>query len=193
MVAGVQAHRAEWIGDDGDLLAVGAQRDDGPLAVEALLQHDHVALDLVPRRRDDVERLVQDQLLSRPQRLGLDGRVQPDLDLAALREDVDGVVFTGREVHAVGRRRCAELVDLLPQRRDFFARLAECLQQPLALPEVLRDRVARRAKVVFEHVDLQRLHGRAPQGVRATSRVSTRNSMDGSGTSSGMAAGTTPR
>ena len=80
---------AERIGDDADLLLVGAQRDDRALGVELLLEDDDVALDLVAGRLDDVQALVEDQLLAGLERLDLDGGVQVDLHLAALRQDVD--------------------------------------------------------------------------------------------------------
>ena len=47
----------ERIGDDADLVLVGAQGDDRALLVELLLEDDDVALDLVARRLDDVEAL----------------------------------------------------------------------------------------------------------------------------------------
>jgi len=92
---------------------------------ESLLEHDHVALDLVSRSGHDVERLVQSQLLSRPQGLGLDGGVQPDLHLATVRQDIDGVVRVCRQVYPVAGRRRAQLVDLFPERRDLVTRFAE--------------------------------------------------------------------
>ena len=65
---------AQRIGDDADLLLVGAQRDDGALGVELLLEDDDLALDLVAGGLDDVEALVEDQLLAGLERLGLDAR-----------------------------------------------------------------------------------------------------------------------
>jgi hypothetical protein len=59
MVARLQARRAAWIGDDADLLAIGAQDDNGALIVESLLEHDDVDLDLVPSGRDNIERVVE--------------------------------------------------------------------------------------------------------------------------------------
>ena len=46
-----------------DPVLVGPLRDHGALVVEQLLEDDHLALDLVARRLDDVQPLVQDQLL----------------------------------------------------------------------------------------------------------------------------------
>src|SRR5439155_513304 len=108
VVAGLEPLRAERIGDDADLLLVGAEGDDGTLGIELFLEHDDLALDLVAGGLDDVEPLVQDQLLPGLERLGLDRWVEVHLDLPTLREDVDGPVLVGGEVDAVRRRRVLE-------------------------------------------------------------------------------------
>ena len=56
--------------------------------------------------------------------------MQPDPPLAAVRQNVDGVVLVRREVHTVAERRRAPLVDLDAQRRDLVARIVQSLQQP---------------------------------------------------------------
>jgi len=60
------------IGDDADLFLVGAQRDHRALVVELFLEDDDVTLDLVAGGLDDVQSLVEDQLLTGLERLGLD-------------------------------------------------------------------------------------------------------------------------
>ena len=57
--------------------------------------------------------------------------------LAAGGEDVDGAVVVGAEVGAVGRRRHRELLDLLAQRRDVLAGLAEGGREALVLGDGL--------------------------------------------------------
>ena len=52
---------AEGIGDDADLVLVGALGDDGAVVVEQFLEDDDLALDLVAGGLDDVEALVQDE------------------------------------------------------------------------------------------------------------------------------------
>ena len=61
--------------------------------------------------------------------------------LAAAREHVDGAVVVGLEEGAVGRRRLGELVDLLAQRRDVLA----CLAQGVGEFLVLRHRLGQLA------------------------------------------------
>src|SRR3990170_1537046 len=156
VVAGLQAQRPERVGDDADLLLVGAQRDDRALLVELLLQDHDVALDLVARRLDDVQPLVQDQLLAGPERLGLDGRVEVDLHLAALRQDVDGAVLVDREVDAVRRGRRAELVDLLLEGGDLLPRLVEGVDELLVLVERLHELAVGLAQLVLEDHEVLR-------------------------------------
>src|SRR3990172_6558880 len=156
VVAGLQAQRPERVGDDADLLLVGAQRDDRALLVELLLQDHDVALDLVARRLDDVQPLVQDQLLAGPERLGLDGRVEVDLHLAPLRQDVDGAVLVDREVDAVRRGRRAELVDLLLEGGDLLPRLVEGVDELLVLVERLHELAVGLAQLVLEDHEVLR-------------------------------------
>src|SRR5882724_1012771 len=47
VIAGLEAQRAQRLGDDGDFLLVGTQRDERALVVELLLEDDDLALDLV--------------------------------------------------------------------------------------------------------------------------------------------------
>jgi len=62
------------------------------------------------------EAFVEDELLAGLRVFGLDGGMQVDLHLAALREDGDGAVLVGGQIDAVGRGRGAELVDLFLER-----------------------------------------------------------------------------
>src|SRR5713226_1672864 len=133
MVARLEPLQAQGVGDDADLLLVGAQRDDGALGVELLLEDVDLALDLVAGGLDDVEALVEDELLAGLEGVGLEGGVQVDLHLAALRKDVDRTVRVGRQIHAVRRGRRAELVHLFLQRRDLLARLVERVHEPCVL------------------------------------------------------------
>ena len=95
VVADLQACRAQGVGDDADLLFVGAERDDRAVTVELLLEDHDFALDFEARDVDDVQAFVQDQLLTRPERRDDDRRMRVDLGLASLGEDVHGAVVVG--------------------------------------------------------------------------------------------------
>jgi hypothetical protein len=47
VIADLQTQRAQRLGDDADLVLVRAQRDDGALGIELLLEDHDLALDLV--------------------------------------------------------------------------------------------------------------------------------------------------
>src|SRR5438309_8605403 len=133
MIAGLEPQGAQRLGDDADLLFVGAERDEGALGVELFLEDDDLALDLVAGGLDDVEAFVEDELLAGLERLGLDRGMQVDLHLAALREDGYGVVLVDGEIDAVGRGRGAELVDLFLERGDLLAGLVQRRHQDFVL------------------------------------------------------------
>src|SRR6266478_6104613 len=156
VIAGLEAHGAQGLGDDADLLFVGAQGDEGALGVELLLEDDDLALDLVAGGLDDVEALVEDELLAGLQVFGLDRGMEVDLHLAALGEDRDGVVLVGGEIHAVGRGRGAELVDLFLERGDLLARLVERVDELLVLIERLNELTVRLTQLVLEDHEVLR-------------------------------------
>ena len=62
---------------------------------------------------------------------------EADLHLAAAGEDVDGAVVVLADDDAVRRRRLGELVDLVAQRGDVLARLAQGVAQLLVLGDGL--------------------------------------------------------
>jgi hypothetical protein len=150
VIAGLEPQRAQRLGDDADLLFVGAQGDERALGVELLLEDDDLTLDLVAGGLDDVEAFVQDELLTGLEVLGLDRRMEVDLHLAALREDRDGVVLVRGEIDAVRRGRRAELVDLFLERSDLLARLVERVDELLVLIERLHELTVRLAQLVLE-------------------------------------------
>src|SRR5262249_37006600 len=156
MIAGLEAQRAQGLGDDPDLLFVGAQGDQCALGVELLLEDDDLALDLVAGGLDDVEAFVENELLTGLEHLGLERGMEVDLHLAALREDGDGVVLVGGEVDAVGRGRGAELVDLFLERRDLLARLVERVHELLVLIERLHELAVSLAQLVLEDHEVLR-------------------------------------
>src|SRR5205809_741188 len=150
VVAGLEPLRAERIGDDADLLLVGAEGDDGTLGIELFLEHDDLALDLVGGLLVEIEPLVQDQILPGLERLGLDRWVEVHLDLPTLREDVDGPVLVGGVVDAVRRGRRAELVHLFLERGDLLAGFIEGVHELLVLVERLHELAVRFPQLVLE-------------------------------------------
>src|SRR3989454_6834505 len=156
VVADLEPQLAERIGDDADLLLVGAQGDDRTLLVELLLEDHDVTLDLVAGGLDDVQSLVEDQLLTGLERLRFDRGVEVDLHLPPLRQDVDRRVLVDREVHAVRRGRRTELVDLFLERGDLLARLVESVHQLLVLVERLQERAVDLAELALSEARLLR-------------------------------------
>src|SRR5437773_820846 len=156
VVADLEPQLAERIGDDADLLLVGAQGDDRTLLVELLFEDHDVTLDLVAGGLDDVQSLVEDQLLTGLERLGLDRGVEVDLHLPPLRQDVDRRVLVDREVHAVGRGRRTQLVDLFLERGDLLTRLVEGIHQLLVLVERLQERAVDLAELALSEARLLR-------------------------------------
>src|SRR5262245_59702732 len=154
VIADLEFDGAEGVGDDADLILVGALGDDGAVILEEFLEDDDLALDLVAGGLDDVEPLVEDQFLAGLDVGGLDGGVEVDLHLAALREDVDGPVLVFREVDAVGGGRGAQLVHFLLQRRDLLTRLVQGVHQLLVLVERLDELTVRLAELVLEDHEL---------------------------------------
>ena len=67
----------------------------------------------------------------------VDVGVRRHLHLAAAGEDVDRAVVVLADDHAVGRRRLGELVDLVAQRGDVLARLAQGVAELLVLGDGL--------------------------------------------------------
>src|SRR6267142_5002380 len=156
VIAGLEALGAQGLGDDADLVFVGAEGDEGALGVELFLEDDDLALDFVGGGLDDVEALVEDELLAGLEGFGLDGGMQVDLHLAALREDGDGAVLVGGQIDAVGRGRGAELVDLFLERGDLLARLVERVHELLVLVERLHELPVRLTQLVLEDHEILR-------------------------------------
>ncbi len=133
-VATAQVHPAQGVGELADPLLVGAADDQCAHAiVEELLDGDDLAGHLGMARLHDVEALVEHDLRSARQLLVIDVGMQPDTHLATAGEHVDRAVVVLADDHAVRGRRLGELVDLVAQRRDVLARLAQCVAQLLVL------------------------------------------------------------
>ena len=153
-VTAAQVHPAEAVGQFADSLFVGTPRHHRAHAVvHDLLDRDDLAGDLGMPGEDDVEALVQHHLGSPLERLLLDVGVQADPHLAATREHVDRAVFVASHDHAVGRRRLAELVDLVTQGGDVLASFTQRVAELL----VLAHRVGELA-LGLEQAFLERAH-----------------------------------
>jgi hypothetical protein len=139
-VAAAQVHTAQPVGELADPLLVGAPDDEGAHAVvHQFLDRDHLAGDLRRAREHDVEGLVQHDLGAAGERLVVDLGMEPDAHLAAARQHVDCAVVVATDHHAVRRRRLAQLVDLVAQRGDVLASLAQGVAELLVLADRVRE------------------------------------------------------
>jgi hypothetical protein len=106
----------------------------GALAVgQQLLEHDDLADGLVTLGDDDVERLVEHNLLAGLELVQVDVGADVDPHLAAAGEDVGGVVLARGEEDAETGWRLCQPVDLLLERHDLVAGLAQRRCQALIL------------------------------------------------------------
>jgi hypothetical protein len=131
VVANLQLHGSQRVGDDAYSVLICPLSDHGALVVDELLEDHDVALDLVPGGVHDVQAFVEHQLLTSSDVGDLDRGMQVDLHLAALREDVHRAVLVLGQVDAVGRGWRAELVHLFLQRCDLLAGVGERVDQRL--------------------------------------------------------------
>src|SRR4051794_25278096 len=129
-VAHPQRLVGQRVGEVDHALLVGVPDDQRPLGdpvdrLQQLLEHDHVAGLLEAARLDDVHRLVEHDLLAVLEVLELDVGRDGDAQLAAAGEDVDGAVLVLGQVDAVAGRGLTEPVDLLLERDQLLACLAQ--------------------------------------------------------------------
>ena len=82
--------------------------------------------------------------------------MQVDLDLAPLRQHVDGAVLVHGEIDTVRGRRRAELVHLFLQRGDLLPRLVQRIDELFVLVEGLHELAIGLAQLVLEHHELLR-------------------------------------
>ncbi len=133
-VAGTQGHVAQRLGDADHPLLVGVRDHQDAVAVgEELLEHHDLADLLELEGGDHVQRLVEHDLLAALQLVEVHRRAHVDPQLAAAGEHVDGVVVVAREEGAEAGRRLGEPVDLLLQRHDLVAGLAQRLGEAFVL------------------------------------------------------------
>ena len=138
-VATAQVHTAQVVGQLADPLFVGAPDDHGPnTVVHELFDGDDLAAGLAHAGGHHVKALVQHHLGTALQRVVVDVGMHADAHLATTGQDVDRAVFVLAHDHAIGRRRLAELVDLVAQGGDVLARLSQGVAELL----VLRDSVS---------------------------------------------------
>ena len=104
----------------------------------------------------------------------VDVGVQPDPHLAAAGEHVDRAVVVLADDHAVGRRRLGELVDLVAERGDVLARLAQRVAQLLVLGDRLGELALGLEQALLERAQALRGVGqRAPQLAISCSSTTT--------------------
>ena len=133
-VAGAQLDLAQRLGDADHPLLVGVGDHQHPVAVgQDLLEHHDLADLLELERGDDVEGLVEHDLLAALQVVEVDRGADVDPQLAAAGEHVDGVVLVAGQEGAEAGRRLREPVDLLLERHDLVAGLAQGLGETFVL------------------------------------------------------------
>ena len=169
-VAGLERRVEQRVGQHDHPLLVGVVEDEGAagglalLRGEQLLEHDDVALLDERERAHDVHRLVEHDLLAALQGVGVDLGRERHAHLAPAGEDVDGAVLVGAQVGAVAARRLGEALDLLLEREDLVAGLAQGADQPVVLPEGAGERGLRLGEALLERAHLPRAVGQlAPQ------------------------------
>ncbi len=106
-------------------------------SLEQLLEGDHLAGQLGGAGQHHVERLVEHHLGTPGQVVAGEVGVDRDPHLATTGEDVDRAVVVGAQQGAVGRRWLGQLLDLVAQRGDVLAGLAQGVGQLLVLRDGL--------------------------------------------------------
>ena len=136
-----------------------------PLDVlEQFLEHDHLAGTLEIERADDVESLVEHDLLAAAKLVHLDVGGHRHAQLPPAVEDVDRPVVVRGQEHAVPTRRLREPVDLLLERQNLVAGLAERDHQLLVLARELGHHRLRLPQPILERAQVAwRLGQLAPQ------------------------------
>lgn len=133
-VAGADGDVQQGLGEPHHPFLVGVPDDQGALAVlEDLLEGDDVPGPLELHGLDHVERFVEHDFLASPEAFELDAGADVHPELAAPGEDVTGVVLVGLQEDTEAGRWLGQPVDLLLERDDLVAGLAECVGEPLVL------------------------------------------------------------
>ena len=167
-IAGPQAHATQRAGQFAHALLVGAADHDRPHAVlHHLFERHDLAGGLGTPRLDHVEALVERHLGAEVEQVEVDVRVELDLHLAPAGQHVDRAVLVLADHHAVGVGRLGELVDLVAQRGDVLARLAERVAQLLVLRRLLGELALRLEQALLERAQAV---GRVGQAASAGGR-----------------------
>ena len=167
LVAAAQADAAQRVGQLADTLFVGPPDDEGPDTVvhDVLDRHDLTGV-LGVAGEDHVEALVEHDLEATLEQVVVDLGMQLHLHLAAARQDVDRAVVVLADDHAVRRRRLGQLVDLVAQRGDVFARFTQRVAQLLVLPDRLGELALGLEQTLLEGPDTIRRIGQARPQLR---------------------------
>ena len=157
-----RADAAQRVGQLAHPLLVGPPDDERPHAVvHDVLDRHHLTGVLGVAGEDHVEALVEHDLEATLEQVVVDLGMQLDLHLAAAREDVDRAVVVLADDHAVRRRWLGQLVDLVAQRGDVFARLTERVAQLLVLADRLGELALGLEQTLLEGPDAIRSVGEA--------------------------------
>ena len=168
VVAAADVHAADRVGQFADpFLVATPDDDDAHTVVHHLLDRDDLTGDLGGSRASTTLKLsLSTTSEPRSSSLVIDVGVERDAHLAAAREDVDGVVVVLADDDAVRRRRLRELVDLVAQRGDVLARLAQGVRQLLVLADRLGELALRLEQPFLEGVDAAGRIGESRSQVR---------------------------
>ena len=136
-----------------DPLLVGPADDQGPVAaLQQLLQSRHLTGAVGVAGEYDVERFVEHDLLAQLELISQFG-LHGDAHLASPGVDVDRAVVVGAENGSVAGGRLGQRVDLVAQRRDVLAGLAQRVGELLILRDGLAELALRLEQALLEGAD----------------------------------------
>ena len=119
-------HAPDGISELADAFFIGAADDEGANAiVEHLLDGHDLTRGVGLAGEDDAEALVQHHFGAAFERFVVDVGMQADPHLAPAGQNVDRAIVVLADDHPVRGRRLGELFDLVTQRCDVVARLAQ--------------------------------------------------------------------
>ena len=126
--------REQGCGEPNNPLFIGVTNDQRPLTVlEDLLEHHDFPVALELAHRDHIQRLVENNLLTRPQQRHIDLRAGNHTHLAATCEHIHRPIIEELEEHPVSTRRLSKAVHLSFEHHDLVTCLTKGADQTLIL------------------------------------------------------------
>src|SRR3954447_503717 len=161
-VTGAKAGVEQVAGHVRDVLVIAAAQDDRPVGPKLVLDLHDLARAVGFEDLDDVERLVQQQLRTRPHLRRVDVGRRQHAHLAAGRHDVHRAVVVGAHEHTERRGWLTELLDLFGEGADALPLAPQGIGELLVLLGRPRELVARLDELLLENGDLARRAGDTP-------------------------------